>query len=175
MDVSLVMFKADGTRRDFPISGDRLIIGRKNTCDLRIPLSSVSRQHCTIHVHDGRIKLQDMGSSNGTFHNDSRVQEATLAAGDEVVVGPVVFTLMVDGEPTHIEPIRTVISQDSDDSVPSPAMPMSTLHDSVHDEIEGHSTTMDMQVDDPIAALEAMVEAEQEDLDDLAIFDDDDD
>ena len=41
MQVTLVMFKADGTRRDFPLKKDRIVVGRKNTCDLRIPLSSV--------------------------------------------------------------------------------------------------------------------------------------
>jgi len=43
MDVSLVMFKADGSRRDFPLKNAKTVVGRKNTCDLRVPLNAVSR------------------------------------------------------------------------------------------------------------------------------------
>jgi len=109
MDVRLVMFKADGTRRDFPLKMDRLVVGRTNTCDLRIPLSSVSRQHCELRVEDAGLRVRDLGSSNGTYHNSVRVQEAELAAGDELVIGPVVFRVVIDGEPGEIEPVRTIV------------------------------------------------------------------
>ncbi|MFP4145512.1 MAG: FHA domain-containing protein [Phycisphaeraceae bacterium] len=110
MQVSLVMFKADGTRRDFHITGDRFVLGRKNDCDLRIPLGAVSREHCEIQIEDdGSIVLRDLDSSNGTFHNAMRVQETELSAGDEVVIGPVVFTVVVDGEPSELKPVRTMV------------------------------------------------------------------
>jgi len=115
MDVTLVMFKADGTRRDFPIRKDRIVIGRKNTCGLRIPLSAISRQHCEIRVTSDGIVVNDLGSSNGTYHNSIRVQEAELTAGDEVSVGPVVFTVVVDGRPAEIRPVRTVLDQTAED------------------------------------------------------------
>ena len=110
MDASLVMFKADGTRRDFPLRPGAIVVGRKNSCELRIPLSSVSRQHCEITIEDDTLKLRDLGSSNGTYHNSIRVQEAELEAGDEIAVGPVVFTVVVDGVPDEIKPIRTIIT-----------------------------------------------------------------
>ena len=99
MNVSLVMVKGDGTRRDFPLGKERLVIGRINTCDLRIALPSVSRQHCEVFIDGGQLKLRDLGSSNGTFHNNTRVQEANLAAGDEIGIGPVVFRVVIDGKP----------------------------------------------------------------------------
>ena len=109
MNVNLVMFKADGTRRDFPLGKSKVVLGRINSCDLRIPLSSVSRQHCQIETRDARITVRDLGSSNGTFLNNDRVQEAALSAGDELVIGPVVFTVVVDGKPSEIEPVRSMI------------------------------------------------------------------
>lgn len=120
MDVTLVMFKADGTRRDFPVRKDRIVIGRKNTCGLRIPLSAISRQHCEIRVTDDGIVLKDLGSSNGTYHNSIRVQEAELTAGDEVSVGPVVFTVVVDGRPAEIRPVRTVLDRTAEDADDEP-------------------------------------------------------
>ena len=111
MNVSLVMFKSDGLRRDFPVTRGKVVIGRKNTCDLRIPLSSVSRQHCEITIDGEQIHLRDLGSSNGTYLNDNRVQESLLKAGDEITIGPVVFTVIVNGKPTNIKPVKTMLDE----------------------------------------------------------------
>jgi len=168
MEISLVMFKADSTRREFPIKHEAFVIGRKNTCDLRIPLSSVSRQHCELKVEDGQLKLRDLGSSNGTFHNSIRVQEAVLAAGDEVVVGPVVFTVVVDGKPEVIEPVRSLVETAGalDDSAILPsdlleAAGQGSPGDSSSggaDTVSGHEDIG--EDDDPISALERLSELE---------------
>lgn len=174
MDVSLVMFKADGTRRDFPVAKPRVVIGRTNTCDLRIPVSSVSRQHCEVVVDGDTIRVKDLGSSNGTYHNSVRIQQATVHAGDEVVVGPVVFTVVVDGQPSDIKPTRSLVDQASADSgTPSPTLQSHVAGESsaplaldASDEMpafveaENHSPTVDL--DDPIAALEALAQSESE-------------
>jgi pSer/pThr/pTyr-binding forkhead associated (FHA) protein len=104
MDVSFAMFKSDGSRRDFPMRKERIVIGRKDSCDLRVPLPAVSREHCEVSLAGGELQLRDLGSSNGTFRNGVRVQETTLEAGDQIVIGPVTFTVVVDGEPSEIEP-----------------------------------------------------------------------
>ena len=196
MDVSIVMFKADGSRRDFPIERGKLVIGRKNTSDLRIPLSSVSRQHCEIRIDGDQVKMRDLGSSNGTFHNDTRVQEAVLSAGDKLAVGPVVFTVVIDGQPTEIEPVRTVLSDTGGTDQSATVAPavdeprQITTKDEgqlpVEVEAESHSPTVNLdqetEDEDPIAALEALAAAEDDDDEDdrypsieLMELDDDDD
>ena len=110
---NLVMFTGDGTRRQFPLSKDRVVIGRTNACDLRIPLSSVSRKHCELVLHDRIVKLRDLGSSNGTYRNGVRVQEVDLEAGDQIEIGPIVFTLEVDGKPSQIKPMRSKVQSAS--------------------------------------------------------------
>jgi pSer/pThr/pTyr-binding forkhead associated (FHA) protein len=102
MSASLVILKPDGTRRDFDLPEGTTTVGRKHSCGLRIALSSVSRQHCEVIVAGASVKVRDLGSSNGTFHNGVRVQEATLKPGDELVVGPAVFTVVVDGQPAEL-------------------------------------------------------------------------
>lgn len=102
MKVSLVVVKTDGSRRDFPLVKERVVIGRTNHCDLRVPMPSVSRKHCEIIVEGDRVKLRDAGSSNGTFHNDTRVMEAILEPGDRIGVGSVVFAVLIDGQPTDL-------------------------------------------------------------------------
>lgn len=93
------MFRSDGDRRSFSIARDMTVVGRREDCDLRIPLGEVSRKHCRL-VRDGdTLRVEDLGSSNGTYLNGQRVQEATLNPGDSVQIGPVIFVLQVDGSP----------------------------------------------------------------------------
>jgi pSer/pThr/pTyr-binding forkhead associated (FHA) protein len=188
-NLALAMFKSDGTRRDFPLVKDRVVIGRKVNCDLRIPLTAVSRQHCEITVDDGKVSVKDLGSSNGTYHNSVRVQEANLSAGDELVVGPVVFTLIVDGQPSDIKPVRTIVKNDSSGShlavaqKIAPAAPPVVkteveddleLPELIEDDAEGSSIELD---DDPITALESLAGTgeESDEFDDIEFFLDDDD
>lgn len=99
MQVVLVMFRADGERRSFSIVRDMTVVGRREDCDLRIPLGEVSRKHCRIMKEGESIRLEDLGSSNGTFHNGQRSREANLAAGDTIQIGPVTFMVQIDGVP----------------------------------------------------------------------------
>jgi len=108
MDVKLVVFNKDGQRKDFPLGEGKTILGRAEDCHLRIPVGSVSRRHCELTVGPDAVTLRDLGSSNGTFVNNERVtEERQLSAGDRMVLGPVVFTVQVDGQPEQIEPIQT--------------------------------------------------------------------
>lgn len=115
MDVRLVIFKSDGSSREIPVSPGRYVIGRKPNAGLRIPLPSVSRDHCEL-VHDGRtLSVRDLGSSNGTFKNQERIKQATLGAGDRLGVGAVVLTIQIDGKPSAIS--RPVASADDEDDL----------------------------------------------------------
>ena len=102
------MFRSDGERRSFSMARDMTVVGRREDCDLRIPLGEVSRKHCRILRDGDSLKLEDLGSSNGTFLNGSRVQEALLSPGDTIQVGPVVFVLQIDGQPSddELQPVQ---------------------------------------------------------------------
>jgi predicted component of type VI protein secretion system len=99
MGVVMVMFRPDGQRRSFSVTRDMTVIGRREDCDLRIPLGDVSRKHCRLILEGETIKVEDLGSSNGTYRNGERVQQTELSAGDTLQIGPVVFVLQVDGFP----------------------------------------------------------------------------
>jgi len=103
MQVVLVMFRADGERRSFSLPRTVTVIGRREDCDLRIPLGDVSRKHCRFIADNDTLKIEDLGSSNGTFHNGVRIQEAVVNAGDNVQVGPVMFVVQVNGVPADEE------------------------------------------------------------------------
>jgi len=72
-------------------------IGRDPANDIVLEDTTVSRRHAQIERQDGDVVLTDLGSSNGTFVNGRRVQQAPLRPGDEVVIGGCTFRLQVIG------------------------------------------------------------------------------
>jgi pSer/pThr/pTyr-binding forkhead associated (FHA) protein len=107
MDVNLVMFKSDGQRKDFPLVNAVSVIGRGEECELQIPLLNVSRRHCELRLDQGIIRVKDLASSNGTYLNNQRISEGELTAGDRLAIGPIVFTIQVDGQPEEVSPVKS--------------------------------------------------------------------
>ena len=98
-DLTFVLLRDNAPGRIFDVSGELTVIGRREDCDLRIPLGDVSRRHCAIHLKPDGVRLQDLGSSNGTFVNDRRVQESPLLPGDRVTIGRLTFLVCMNGKP----------------------------------------------------------------------------
>jgi pSer/pThr/pTyr-binding forkhead associated (FHA) protein len=97
------MFRGDGERRSFSIVRDMTVIGRREDCDFRIPLGEISRKHCRLIKDGDSLRIEDLGSSNGTYHNGSKIREAEVQAGDTVEVGSVAFVVQIDGAPAEDE------------------------------------------------------------------------
>ena len=103
MDAALFLIRDGAQIRRFPLSADVTTIGRAEACDLRIPLGEISRKHCTVVIADDGLVIQDLGSSNGTFVNSKRVQQAKLGAGDSVRLASLLFVVQIDGKPAEEE------------------------------------------------------------------------
>ena len=69
------------------------VIGRSREANLTIPHPMVSRRHCLIFEDRGTVRMQDLGSLNGTFRGDERVQDITLQDGDEFLIGNIRFAI----------------------------------------------------------------------------------
>ncbi len=66
---------------------DRISLGTAETNDLRLTDRTVSRFHCELTAEDDRVRIRDLGSSNGTFVDGVRVIEAVLGARNVISVG----------------------------------------------------------------------------------------
>jgi adenylate cyclase len=71
----------------FKIARPTTTMGRSNTCEVMITDPLVSRQHCQIILGMGGINLRDLGSTNGTFLNGTRVTESPLRNQDVISLG----------------------------------------------------------------------------------------
>ena len=91
-------------RRVVPIAKTPFEIGRRETNDLRLAGSEVSRDHAEIATAaDGRFVLKDRASRYGTYINGDQITEQSLAHGDRIRLGrsggaEIVF-LLTDSEP----------------------------------------------------------------------------
>ncbi|MBR2980220.1 MAG: FHA domain-containing protein [Myxococcaceae bacterium] len=85
---------------EFPLTpGKQLIIGRSPELELALVEDMVSRKHAKLTVTgDGRITLEDLGSSNGTFVNGEQITRPTrLREGDRVLIGTSILKLVQQG------------------------------------------------------------------------------
>ena len=112
MNVSLIFQKKNGSKKILPIRNKATILGRRPDCDLCIPLQVVSRRHCQLSQETNALKIRDLQSSNGTFINGSKVQtEAQAKPGDRIQIGPLTFTVQIDGQPAAVSASDTAIMQ----------------------------------------------------------------
>jgi len=81
--------------RTFALSAGDNVIGRNPECAVWVDAAGVSRRHArvTLDTESGAATIDDLGSTNGTFVNETKVEaEAALRDGDLVHLGPVALT-----------------------------------------------------------------------------------
>lgn len=71
----------------FPLVGQQITIGRVPDNTMQLDDFTVSRQHAVIVQQGGAWLVRDLGSLNGTYVNNHRVDEAVLRHGDDVQIG----------------------------------------------------------------------------------------
>jgi adenylate cyclase len=71
--------------------GVTLVVGRAVNSDIPIYDPTISRQHAQVSASNGGVQIKDLGSSNGTFLNGSKITEAVATPNDVVMFGKVSF------------------------------------------------------------------------------------
>ena len=67
-------------------------LGRGPCNTIVLPDRYVSNDHAVIYLREGRCLLADQGSTNGTYHNGTRIADpVSLSDGDEIAVGATAF------------------------------------------------------------------------------------
>jgi DNA-binding winged helix-turn-helix (wHTH) protein len=71
-----------------PLAPGETVIGRAADADVVIESPKVSRRHARVVVDGGRAVIEDLGSTNGTSVNGSRIEgPRELLHGDEILIG----------------------------------------------------------------------------------------
>jgi len=87
---TLLVYRGDALIERIPIGAHDLRIGRQAENDIVLPDDgkAVSRYHAELRNENGKHVIYDLNSQNGTWVEASRVNRATLAIGQEAVIGP---------------------------------------------------------------------------------------
>lgn len=102
--------------RRWRLAGDSYTLGRSRLCEIPISHQYLSRQHSRFERRDDDWWVVDLGSKNGTFVNEDRIDQPTrLSVGDRI----------------RIADIEAVLEQDGDDVQPSSGSDLSSVGNSV--------------------------------------------
>ncbi|APR75616.1 Sigma-54 dependent response regulator [Minicystis rosea] len=94
--LSLVAYHQDGQESAPLDPGVPVIVGRRAPATLCVPSAKLSRAHARFTLaNEGRVIVEDLGSTNGTWVGGQRVTRAEVSIADEVMVGDALVTVQM--------------------------------------------------------------------------------
>jgi serine/threonine-protein kinase len=93
------------------VGHDTFVVGRSKQAHFHLPLDDrfFSRIHFLFEVNPPQCRILDMGSRNGTYVNQKRVQRADLKDGDQIQAGRTLLRVSLDELPAE-RAFETVVS-----------------------------------------------------------------
>jgi hypothetical protein len=85
--------RPDGSTRAIVVDGRPLTIGRAPDNALIVHDTRASRHHARVFARSGVLLLADLGSTNGSWVNDRRVEEMALGEGDQIRIGDTILVV----------------------------------------------------------------------------------
>ena len=84
-------------------AGRPFTVGRVASCDLLVQDPTVSRHHAELELAGAGVRVRDVGSTNGTYLNGSRVTDALATPGSRISFGKVEFDVREHQAPAEEE------------------------------------------------------------------------
>ncbi|UTA48690.1 FHA domain-containing protein [Simiduia sp. 21SJ11W-1] len=100
--------------QEFVIAPGVSAIGRGAQCEIVIPGTHLSRQHAEFELHENQLRIRDLGSANGSFVNDHRIeanQPIRLVPGDRLRFDVYSFRVVGPGMTTGSTRLRQSLSE----------------------------------------------------------------
>ena len=94
---AIVISEKGGAERREVFDQPELSIGRVQGNELMLPKGNVSKRHARLVFRDGRYIVTDLNSTNGTYVNRRRINQATIVRqGDRIYIGD--FVLRIESQ-----------------------------------------------------------------------------
>lgn len=100
----LVVTEGPNRGKKLPLNKSLTKIGKRETNDFVLTDKTVSRNHIEIEYAADSFLLRDLGSTNGTYLNGSKMKEAYLSPGDIIKIGGTLIEFVAYDEKIKIEP-----------------------------------------------------------------------
>jgi len=90
------------------------VLGRAPGCTYRLDNPRVSRRHCALWLREGRVFVQDLGSSNGTRLNDDRLTSPqAVFDGDVLFLANLPFQVRLTGRAAETARIQADVGAET--------------------------------------------------------------
>lgn len=86
----------DNARYELP-PGRSTVVGRAVTSDISLYDPTISRRHAELTPTEDGVRVQDLGSSNGTFINGTKIESGVVTPDDSITFGKVVCRVVTTG------------------------------------------------------------------------------
>src|SRR5438552_2989957 len=83
--MSLIIYHPDGADMVLLFPDVPMIVGREQPSDVRINDATLSREHARFTLTGGKVLVEDLDSTNGTWLAGEAVHTAEVGPGDEVI------------------------------------------------------------------------------------------
>ncbi|HEX6207680.1 MAG TPA: DUF3662 and FHA domain-containing protein [Actinomycetota bacterium] len=83
----LALVEGGDALREYPITSDRMTIGRLAGSEIELHDPGASRKHAEIRRRGDTVTVVDLGSTNGTLVNDRTITDHVLRDGDRIRIG----------------------------------------------------------------------------------------
>jgi S1-C subfamily serine protease len=92
VEITLTIVTGEQVGRAVTVGTEPITVGRGTDSKLMLLDANVSRRHATLRaLDDGTLEVRDVGSANGTFVNDERIEQAIVRPGDRLRMGDTVL------------------------------------------------------------------------------------
>ena len=95
--------------KTYEISGDNMVIGREDNCEIQVADQGISRKHSEIFRIGEMFFIRDLESRNHTFVNEKEVDEELLRIGDRIQIGNT--TLVFEDHRSQMRDSSRIISR----------------------------------------------------------------
>ncbi|MFO0918171.1 MAG: FHA domain-containing protein [Planctomycetaceae bacterium] len=83
-----------------PLLKEKLLVGRRSSCDITLEFPNVSSHHCELEMVNGYWHVRDLNSSNGTKVNGERVLDRFIQPGDTLSIAKHHFEISYSPDPS---------------------------------------------------------------------------
>jgi len=97
---------------NIPLIREKLSIGRRDSCDIRLQFPNVSGVHAELTFRNGYWYVRDCNSTNGVKVNGTRVLEKLLHPRDKLTIGKRDYTILYELPADHIGQLEEVQEED---------------------------------------------------------------
>jgi sigma-B regulation protein RsbU (phosphoserine phosphatase) len=97
----------------YPLTAERIVLGRHPECDIVVDAGAISRQHAVITRSQNDFYVEDLKSRNGTYVNGEQIHgRRLLQENDRVKICDLLFAFHVGSGP-GLNPAATLTSDDT--------------------------------------------------------------